>query len=60
MKPLKQQTNAELLSKKNIGVHTAAEMIRRGIAERCDKKDADWIVIRTGIYSSYGIKGKSQ
>ena len=56
MEPLKKKSDTELLGMEKIGVHTAAEMIRRGIAKRCAKGEADWIVRRSGVYSSYGIK----
>jgi hypothetical protein len=55
-KTLKQMTDEELLELDEIGVHSANEGIKRGIMERCDKKDADWIVYRCGCYKCYGVR----
>ena len=56
MKTLKQMTNRELTQAPHVGVHTAKEMIRRGLAVRCALGESDWIVPRAGLRQPYGIK----
>lgn len=57
-KKLRDMSDEELLQLADgraLGVHQGNELIRRGILERCARKDEDYFVRRTGIYSSYGL-----